>query len=425
MKKISYLLLLVSNCIIAQINYENGYFIDNNGQKTECLIKNEDWKNNPDKFYYKTDENGQENENTIQNIKEFGINSFSKYERHEVLIDTSNSDLARLSSQKEPEWSKRILFLKLMVDGDAKLYIHVSGVGRKYFYSYKNSAVEQLVYKEYFNAKTQYVYQNKNFQQQLWNHVKCNDTKKGRIAKIDYKTSNLTKYFYEINSCDGNKLNTPVALISKASGSTNFKVKAGVNFSELNMKYDNVESTTPIEFENKAGAKLGVEIEHVLGFNRNKWAIFYEPTYQSYKSKKEKVISPSMSAKIDVDYKYLDHYFGFKHYMLINANTKAFLSTGLVYKQPLGQKKWKAEITKMPNPYDPGTVIHEDDSLEIESRLGLMIGLGFSYKKSNLEIRYSEPDILQQYVNVHARFKTISLIYGYKIFDSKKEMKNK
>ena len=420
MKKLNYLLLLVSNCIIAQINYEKGYFIDNNGQKTDCLIKNEDWKNNPDKFYYKIDGNEQINEKNIQNIKEFGIDTFSKYERHEVLIDTSSTELTRLSQQKDPEWSKRTLFLKLIVEGDAKLYMYASGNGRRYFYSYKGSVVEQLIYKEYFNTKSQYAYQNKGFQQQLWNNLKCSETKKERIAKLDYKTNSLVKYFYEVNNCDGNKLITATDLTPKSSGFSNFKVKGGLNFSTLNLEYDNGKSIIPVEFENKIGAKVGVEFEHVFGFNRNKWSVFYEPTYQTYKSETAKVFSPYLSTKWSIDYKYLDHYFGFRYYMFLNNNAKIFLSTGVVYKQVLGEKILKFEGTKNPDPSGPDPV-DEDYNLEIEPRVGLIVGLGFSHKKSNFELRYSEPDILQQYVNVKARFQTISVIYGFKIFDSKKK----
>jgi hypothetical protein len=423
MKKLSCLLLLVSNCIIAQINFEKGYFIDNNGEKKECLIKNEDWKSNPEMFYYKTDENAQPNEKTIQSVKEFGIDAFSKYERHEVLIDTSGSDIARLSITKEPEWSKKTLFLKLIVDGDAKLYLHVSRIGRRYFYSYKGSAIEQLIYKEYYNNnKKEYVYQNKNFQQQLWNNVKCTNIPKTRIAKVDYKTNSLIKYFYEVNSCDGNTLVTSAATTPKSSGSTNFKIKGGMNFSKLDLEYYNGQNTLPVDFEKKVGAKIGVEVEYVLGFNRNKWSIFYEPTYQSYASEAEKVFSPYLTTKWSLDYKYIDHYFGFKHYMFLNDEAKISLSTGVVYKQPLGNKVLKVEEDKSPDPSDPyPDATDRDYSLDIESRLGLMIGLGFSYKKSDLEIRYSQPDILQQYFNVHTRFNTISIIYGHKIFDSKKK----
>ena len=45
------LLLLISQFILvglsAQISFEQGYFINNEGTKTICSIKNIDWRNNP------------------------------------------------------------------------------------------------------------------------------------------------------------------------------------------------------------------------------------------------------------------------------------------------------------------------------------------------------------------------------------------
>jgi len=54
MKKLFTFLLMLTACFTySQINYEAGYFIDNNGKKTECLIKNVAWKNSPLNFEYK------------------------------------------------------------------------------------------------------------------------------------------------------------------------------------------------------------------------------------------------------------------------------------------------------------------------------------------------------------------------------------
>ena len=40
------LLLLISIFTYSQTKFQKGYFIKTNGDKVECLIKNEDWKNN-------------------------------------------------------------------------------------------------------------------------------------------------------------------------------------------------------------------------------------------------------------------------------------------------------------------------------------------------------------------------------------------
>ena len=79
-KQLLFLLITILsfNCY-SQISFEKGYYIDNSNQKTNCLIKNIDWKNNPTQFEYKLSENSESKKKTIESIKEFGINNISKY----------------------------------------------------------------------------------------------------------------------------------------------------------------------------------------------------------------------------------------------------------------------------------------------------------------------------------------------------------
>jgi hypothetical protein len=413
MKKINYLLLLMCNCIFAQINYEKGYFIDNAGIKTECLIKNEDWKNNPNKFYFKTSEEAPGNFKIISSVKEFGVENYSKYERHEVLIDTSSSGLQNLSSNRNPEWAKKTLFLKLVVDGDAKLYEFADGMQKNFFYSFKGSKVEQLVYKEYILLSSGDLMRNKYYLQQLANTLKCNDTKRERIERIGYKLNDLTKYFIEVNNCDGNKAVTTINTIKGYSGFTNIKAKAGINFSKLilNTTYPN-SNIYPVEFDNKIGANLGVEIEHVLGFNRNKWSVFYEPSFQTYKSEKRKIVPSNTPFDWKVDYKSIDNRFGIRHHMFLNNESRIFLSVGITYKHILGSPQITVKVNGTEN---------ENYRVDLESNIGYTVGMGFSYKKSDFEIRYSRPDIIATHVYLNSNYNTISVIYGYKIFDFKKK----
>jgi hypothetical protein len=46
-------LLFLFSFSYAQITFEKGYFINNSGDRTECFIKNIDWRDNPTKFEYK------------------------------------------------------------------------------------------------------------------------------------------------------------------------------------------------------------------------------------------------------------------------------------------------------------------------------------------------------------------------------------
>ena len=81
--------LLVPFLVLGQINFEPGYFIDNDQDKVSCFIKNEDWLNNPTTFTYKLSENGNIQEATISEVKEFTVFGGKSYIRKQVPIENS------------------------------------------------------------------------------------------------------------------------------------------------------------------------------------------------------------------------------------------------------------------------------------------------------------------------------------------------
>ena len=129
----------------SQISYVEGYYINNSNKKINCLIKNIDWKNNPKKFKYKTTVQAENETLTIKSVKELGVNNVSKYIRAVVNIDRSNSKLDQLSSDIDPIFKKEELFLKVLIEGNASLYLYDDKGLRRYFYQTPNNDINQLV----------------------------------------------------------------------------------------------------------------------------------------------------------------------------------------------------------------------------------------------------------------------------------------
>jgi len=67
-------------CSFAQ--FEAGYFIDNDGKRTDCLIRNLDWRNNPVQIDWKSGESEPVTTKDIGNITEFGIGNQLRYVRY-------------------------------------------------------------------------------------------------------------------------------------------------------------------------------------------------------------------------------------------------------------------------------------------------------------------------------------------------------
>src|SRR5687767_8848230 len=94
---------------LAQITFEQGYFVDNDNNKIEGLIKNVDWKNNPTNFEYRKSEQSEAITINIAQAREFGINNIAKYVRANVKIDRSGHKLSELSWNRDPAWSEEQL----------------------------------------------------------------------------------------------------------------------------------------------------------------------------------------------------------------------------------------------------------------------------------------------------------------------------
>ena len=63
--------------------------------------------------------------------------------------------------------------------------------------------------------------------------------------------------------------------------------------------------TFDLKFDSNTNVSLGIEAEFILPFNKNKWAIIFEPTYQYYKTEKTKETTAFLGGEIfgKVDYK--------------------------------------------------------------------------------------------------------------------------
>jgi hypothetical protein len=105
----------------AQVNFENGYYIDNNNSRFEGLIKNKDRRANPSKVIFKKDENEIIQELSIDKVKEFGIYNTSKFIRSTVNIDQSSQSINTLDKRRTPNFENKTVFLKSLIDGKSSL----------------------------------------------------------------------------------------------------------------------------------------------------------------------------------------------------------------------------------------------------------------------------------------------------------------
>lgn len=404
-------LLLLSVVILSfnsysQILFEKGYFIDNSNQKIECLIKNVDWSNNPTSFEYKLSENSESISSNLKTASEFGIYNVCKYTRRTVKIDISSNKTEELSVEKNPVFAEQELFLKVLVEGKSNLYFYEKANSKRFFFSKDNSDIIQLVYKRFLMSNN-IITENNQYKQQLWNDLKCESIQISSLNKLQYIEKSLIDFFIEYNKCNNSDFKDYRSKEKKDQ--FNLSLRARLNNSSLTM--ENYTTRSNVDFGNKSSFGFGIEAEFILPFNKNKWAISVEPTYQNFKTDVTQIINYSSGPpdifNNSINYSSIEIPLSLRHYLFLNNDSKFFINVSYVLDFPMSS-----------------TFIYRNNNPNISARIidatmpNIASGIGYKFKnKYSGELRYqSSRNIVSDYINLNSKYSTLSLIFGYSIF---------
>lgn len=397
--------LLSFTCVInAQTQYEKGYFIDNSQNKVECLIKNLDWKNNPENITYKSSETSEQKVADLNSISKFEIYDIAIYNREEVDLDVNSTKANKLDYSEKLDLKKQTVFLKLLVGGKANLYVYQDANLKRFYYQIDDGEIAILIQKEYINSDNKIV-ENQNYKGQLYYDLKCSSLDLSTIQNTDYVQSDLMALFEAYNSCSNKSLY--IFKEKRRKNAFHLKIRPGINFANVNYDSvgDNFVIITDFEFNQEVSFRLGIELEYILPFNNNKWALIFEPTYQYYNTEKTFDISPdSPVARIEtatVEYSSIEFPFGFRHYSHLNDNSRLFFNFSVIF-----DTSFKSNIKYLNTDY------------EIKSVSNFAFGAGYSYKnKYSIEARlFSKRELLNTFPATKAGYKNVSVIFGYTIF---------
>lgn len=401
--------LFISLCLSsqAQVIFESGYLINQSNQKINCLIKNVDWKNNPTEFEYKINNSSPSQWANIETIKEFGIDSVSKYIRATVKIDQSSDIVEDLSFERNPDYKEEQVFLKVLIEGKASLYCYINGNLKRFFYKLGGSEIEQLVYKRYI--KESKIIPNNYYKQQIINNLKCSAIKINLVEQINYSERDLKKIILKYNKCtnSGNSIN----FSKEKKDFFHLSLKTGLNYSTLQI-HNNVSGYSDTNFGNIICFRFGAETEITLPYNKNKWNIIFEPSFQSSKKEvsEEWSYNPGTILVSTFNYKSIEFLIGIRHSFYLDNNSKIFLNVSYI---PVFSINSSIELLRK---YESSILNHEE--LEIKTRNNLSLGAGYKYNdKYSIELRYfTNLDIMSEYSQWNSDYRTISLIIGYTLF---------
>ncbi|WP_430814042.1 outer membrane beta-barrel protein [Carboxylicivirga sp. RSCT41] len=388
----------------SQISFENGYFIDESNKKIECLIKNIDWLDNPTEFMYKLSPNEEVQKATIHTVKEFVINDFCKYIRANTKIDRSIDHIDKIGFERNSTSKEELLFLKVLIEGRASLFLYEEGELSRLFYNLDDSEINQLVYKQYIHEGK--IKENNLFKQQLYLNLKCEEIGLNDIERLKYSKGNLIKLFVKYNECAGSNF-INYAESKQKNDLFNLTFRPGLNYNSLDIQNSLLPTIKP-DFGNNIGVRVGFEAEFILPFNMNKWAIIIEPTYQSFKEEQPTEVPEHKVLKSKINYNSIELPIGLRHYFFLNDKSKLFVNASFY--------AYDIQINSSIS------LLRSDDyptkEVEIESSRNFALGAGYKLKdKYSLEIRYnSNRDILSKYNYWSSNYSSLYVILGLSLF---------
>ena len=307
--------------------YVPGYIIDAQGQKLRVYIWNEDWEYTPSRIRYKM--KGVEKEAGPANIKEIGIPGKWKYISATVDMDTVPDLLNRLSHKRQPDFVKKTVFLKALVEGAADLYVYREPhLVRFYYRKGHSSPLKPLTYRRYFVIKNgeSLLARNTDYKQQLYNDLKCPQFGRDKYARLKYEAGDMKKFFQAYNKCRSGRS----ASYSYYQSPNVFRVFVMAHGEMMRVNPESkLTDFPPIKDQPATSMGGGLGLEYLLPFFHNKWSLWsgfffrsisfhYEDTY------KHPITGDTVPRIVDLNHRSLEIPLAVRYYFLTGERLKGF-----------------------------------------------------------------------------------------------------
>jgi hypothetical protein len=324
-KQIITLLFLVTTILVyGQVQFEQGYIINNNGDKISCYIKNLESLRTPSRIQYKLNLSDSETlTGNLGSIKEFGIPGKFKYQRQTVELDTEGY---RVTTQRNPVFETKTVFTKVLIEGPASLYSHFDGETSSFFYTLEDKGIhtpKTLIYKDFITNENK-IRKNESFKQELMNNLICENLTQNDFINVKYFESSLLPLFVKYNSCIGGNFEV---FKEKRKGIFNLKVAPRVAFNSLFTGLSN-DNRIDAHFDDQTQFNFGIEFEYIMPFNKNKWSVFIEPTYQYFKEEDKPIDYNNVT--VSINYSSIEVPIGIRYFIFLNNSSKVFINVAFI-----------------------------------------------------------------------------------------------
>ena len=400
---LSTIALLFCVLVSAQSDFKKGYYINNEGVKTEGYIKYSNFKAINDASFTSLEFKKDVDQEVIKiekfNITAFGCGKEVKYQKLTALIDDV-SFFRDYGIEKNFSLKEKTVFLNVLVEGNATLYSYDNGQGVKYLWKMAGDEgkAKQLLYKRY-NKSNLNLTDNNTFREQLFNHVKCPNQTFSDFLKIKYEKDELVSLFKNYNRCT----DSPFVIYKEDEEDAlkfNFSLLAGYNIGSY--RVDNIQQpTVPETF-----GMFNIGVEGELLFASKKGGLFTSIEFKKAKGSTEQTGRISEFAEplrqvYDLDASFLDIVFGGRFYKKVNSSISLFAGGGV------GLNLGSGTVTS----YQASASFPELEKLKTTNLDGgtfFMFQLGCKFSKHyGIDLNYESPK------NVLNNIKEVSLVQEF------------
>lgn len=377
---------LFSTFTFGQITFEKGYITDKNGDRKDVLIKNYEWKNNPAVIEYRINEVDTPIQINTSLLKEFYVGD-QKYVVSKVKIDRSSNKLEDLSASKNFDNKEEVLPLKVISEGKIGLYAYYGNFLTRFFYKRENeNTYHQLNYKEYMTDDS-HTARNEEYKTQLKNEFADNEQFTAMdFQKLVYKENSLKNIFYQYNNLK--------EAVSVKKNNFHAYIKPGIGSSGYQIVSPNENKK-----ETAAAFRAGIELEYVINFNKGKWALISELSFQSVNMK----IDNYNRRNFQVKYSSFQIPLGIKYNMFINEKSKIYLAPSVFYDMILNKDNF----------------IVDNIDFKAKSTTSFNFAVGYNYKTFGAEIKWGAiPNFTSGYYGTPHSIKldSYNISLSYKLF---------
>ncbi len=392
---VAYLLISLFSilCLKAQVNFQRGFYINNQNDTIHCDIKNKGWSFIPESFTVRNIDSNETYNISTAEIKLLKISNKVKFERILVQEDISDNNPEKIALDKNIEFTETERFLKVLLESKYSLYVAEEGSFKKFFYTDQNGIVRQLVNKRYY-TEGRIVTNSQEHIKQLLRINECQNPELNNfVFNIKLSESNLIYYFEQINSCADNEIINFEEKIPESKSKINYSLKFGYSNTKSKYSRTSQNSSESISFPSSSTFIYGVEVEIPIKVNKNKWSLIFEPTFKKLQSSKT-VIDQRIERTYEFQVNTLDIPVGIRYKFYLSDDFNLFLTLKPQYTVILGNSYIDFDFGQS---FDP------------ETKFNTSIGAGLNWKRFIFEYRRDpqnlmNQDVYNELINYHNAF---------------------